>query len=193
MTRLFLVGFMGSGKTTVGRILAEKLGFAFLDLDDVIQEQVGLSIREIFERLGEAAFREMETRALRALEGREDVVVALGGGAFVREENRREVKRLGISVWLDCPLEIILARLEGTTDRPLYRSASQMRDLWRARLPAYEQADLRVDAGGVDPEAVAEEIVRRLNLRPRASAPSASYRRGRPRRARESGAPSSGA
>ncbi|MCS6817828.1 MAG: shikimate kinase [Blastocatellia bacterium] len=165
--RIFLVGFMGSGKTTVGRLLAEKLGYAFLDLDELIQEQAGLSIREIFARMGEGAFREMESRALRELEAWEDVVVALGGGAFVSEGNRREVKRLGVSVWLDCPLEVILARLSGTSDRPLYRSAEQMRALLEARLPAYQQADLRVDAGSQAPEAVADEIMHRLSLRPK--------------------------
>jgi len=95
--------------------------------------------------------------------------VALGGGAFVSEENRREVKRLGVSVWLDCPLEIILARLAGTTDRPLFVSAEQMRALLQARLPAYQQADLRVEAGHRTPEAVAEEIIRRLGLQPKPS------------------------
>jgi shikimate kinase len=169
MTRIFLVGFMGSGKTTVGRRLAERLGYAFLDLDDLIQQRVGLPIREIFARMGEAAFREMESHALRTLQAWEMVVVALGGGAFVSEENRCQVKRLGVSVWLDCPLEIILARLAGTTDRPLYRSAEQMRALFEARLPAYQQADLRVEAGDRAPEAVADEIIRRLGLRPRQS------------------------
>ncbi len=169
MTRLFLVGFMGSGKTTVGRLLAEKLGYAFLDLDELIQQQAGLSIPEIFARMGEGAFREMESRALRALEAWEDVVVALGGGAFVSEENRREVRRLGVSVWLDCPLEVILKRLGETTDRPLYRSPEQMRALLGARLSAYQQADLRVEAGEVTPESVADEIIRRLNLRPKQS------------------------
>lgn len=166
MTRIFLVGFMGAGKTTIGRLLAERLGYAFLDLDEWIQQQVGLSIREIFERMGEAAFREMERRALHGLEAWDEVVVALGGGAFVSEENRRQVRRLGISIWLDCPLEVILERLVGTTDRPLYRSAEQMRELWRARRPAYEQADLRVETGRLTPEAIVEEILRRLSLRP---------------------------
>ncbi|GBC81685.1 Shikimate kinase [bacterium HR10] len=169
MTRIFLVGFMGAGKTTIGRLLAERLGYAFLDLDEWIQQQVGLSIREIFERMGEAAFREMERRALRGLEAWDEVVVALGGGAFVSEENRRQVRRLGISIWLDCPLEVILERLAGTTDRPLYRSAEQMRELWRARRPAYEQADLRVETGRLTPEAIVEEILRRLPPRSRCS------------------------
>ncbi len=166
MTRIFLVGFMGAGKTTVGRLLAEKLGFAFLDLDEEIQKEVGLSIREIFERMGEAAFRDMESRMLRRLAAIDNVVVALGGGTFVREENRQRVRQLGISVWLDCPIEIILRRVEGKADRPLYRSAEQMRELWRARLPAYRQADLRVDAGEEEPEAIVQQILRRLRLQP---------------------------
>ncbi len=169
MRRIFLVGFMGSGKTTVGRLLAEKLGYAFLDLDELLQEQAGFSIPEIFARRGEGAFRDMESRALRALKAWEDVVVALGGGAFVSEENRREVKRLGVSVWLDCPLEVILKRLEGTTDRPLYRSPEQMRALLEARLAAYQQADLHVEAGSLTPESIADEIIRRLGLRPKQS------------------------
>jgi len=162
--RIFLVGFMGSGKTTVGRSLAEKLGYEFVDLDDVIAQFAGRTITQIFQELGEAVFRQLESEAIRLIVSRDNVVVSLGGGAFVREENRRLAKKYGVSIWLDCPIELILARLEGTADRPLYQSPEQMRELLTARLPAYQQADLRIAADQGSPEELAEEIVHHLRL-----------------------------
>jgi shikimate kinase len=165
MNRIFLVGFMGSGKTVVGRDLAERLGFEFVDLDEVIVDRAGKTISEIFRESGEAAFREMEREALTRVISLDRIVIALGGGAFVSEENRRLIKQAGVSVWLDCPVEVILKRLEGATDRPLFQSPEQVRELLANRLPTYQQADLRVAADQSTPEEIADEIVRHLGQR----------------------------
>lgn len=162
MTRIFLVGFMGSGKTTVGRLLAEKLGFEFVDLDDEICRRAGTTIPDIFERAGEAAFRQMETETLKEIVRRTNIVVALGGGAFVGQENRRLIRQHGVSIWLDCPLSVILARLDGVTDRPLFRTPSQVEALYHRRLPSYALSDIRINAGRVSPEEVVHEILSRL-------------------------------
>lgn len=165
MTRIFLVGFMGSGKTTVGRLLAERLGFGFVDLDEEICRRAGKAITEIFDREGEAAFRRLETDALKEVTHRDDIVVALGGGAFVSKQNRLLIEQHGISVWLDCPLAVILERLTGVTDRPLFRTPMQVEALYRRRLPSYALSDVRIDAARSQPGELVEEILSRLRDR----------------------------
>ena len=103
--RIFLVGFMGSGKSTVGPLVAAKLGWDFIDLDRQIEREQGRPIREIFEHQGEPEFRRIEMNHLRSLKDRAACVVALGGGTFVQEANRPIVTELGVSVFLDCRLE----------------------------------------------------------------------------------------
>jgi thiamine-phosphate diphosphorylase len=146
--RLFLVGFMASGKTTVGRRVAERLGLPFVDVDTEIERTSGRTIRAIFEESGEAAFRERETAYLRGTESLPAAVVATGGGAFVREDNRRAIARLGRSVFLDLPLPAVRARLADKTDRPLFRSVEQLEALFAERMPFYRMADVRVDLSG---------------------------------------------
>ena len=118
--KIFLVGFMGSGKSTVGPLVAAKLGWEFVDLDQEIEREQGRPIREIFDRQGEPEFRRIETKHLRSLENRASCVVALGGGAFVQEVNRPIVTELGVSVFLDCRLEVIRARCPADGTRPLF-------------------------------------------------------------------------
>jgi shikimate kinase len=143
--RIFLVGFMGSGKSTTGRALAGRLGVLFADLDGRIEAAFGLRVAEIFGRLGEAAFREEETRQLVACARFPNVVVATGGGTFAIEENRRLISRLGVSVFLDVPWGDVLQRLPGKRDeRPLFASPEQARELYLGRLPYYRMADLQV-------------------------------------------------
>jgi shikimate kinase len=156
---IFLVGFMGSGKTTVGRLLAERLGRRFIDLDELIVQQVGKPIRQIFIEDGEAAFRQLESEILCDVANEPDIVISLGGGAFVSESNRRVVHDHGVSVWLDCPFDIILQRLEGASDRPLYQSPDQLRALWESRLPSYALANLRIDTSQAAPTSLVEEII----------------------------------
>ncbi len=161
--RVFLTGFMGSGKTTVGRLLAERLGTPFVDLDAEIERGAGMTVREIFERHGEPAFRGMEAEALRGVLGMPDVVVATGGGTMAVEANFRLIRANGLAVWLHPPFATIAARIGGLgkSDRPLFRNETQAFALYQERLPAYRRADLTVD---VAPEEGPEEIAARIAL-----------------------------
>jgi shikimate kinase len=158
-SRIFLVGFMGSGKTTVGRLLAERLDYRFIDLDDRIVDRAGKPITRIFAEDGEDAFRRQESDLLCSLMNERGAVISLGGGTFVSEGNRRVIKEHGVSIWLDCPFDVIMQRLEGTSDRPLYTSPEQFRELWTSRLPSYSKADYRIDASRVPPDELVEEII----------------------------------
>ncbi len=163
---LCLAGFMGSGKTTVGTLLARQLAWRFVDLDERIEESAGLSIPEIFERLGEPAFRQLEADQLRAALGRasenkESTVLALGGGTYAQPGCLEFLRAAGAPVlWLDSPLELLLARCMTMTGRPLFRDESSFRALYAQRLPSYQLADYRVDSSG-EPTQVVAEILRR--------------------------------
>jgi shikimate kinase len=159
--RIYLTGFMGSGKSTVGRRLAERLGVPFLDLDEEIERRAGVRVREIFERYGEPAFRRMEGEALRETIARPDVVVATGGGTMMFEGNARLIRAAGLSVWLNPAFATIVARIGalGKEDRPLFKDEVQALALYRERLPAYRRADLTLDiAPGEGPEEIAARI-----------------------------------
>ncbi len=167
-----LAGFMGCGKTTVGRLLAQQLGWRFVDLDERIENQAGLRIAEIFDRLGEPAFRKLEHAELARALGEATVasipaVIALGGGTFAQPENletlslacgRQNAVRTGYVIWLDCPVEQLLSRCVMMDDRPMFRDESSFRKLYDERLPFYRQADLRVEGADV-PRQVVERIL----------------------------------
>ena len=155
---VFLIGFMGAGKTTVGRHLARLLGWDFLDLDERIVAHERLGIAQIFAVKGEVHFRRLETEILASLAGRERLVVACGGGTYSHDESRRLIDRLGLAVWIRLSLEVALRRCAGDTGRPLLKNESQAEDLYRRRLPSYRSAPAQVDAGGLSPEEVAERI-----------------------------------
>lgn len=169
---VFLVGFMGAGKTSVGRALGEKLGWPFEDLDDRIQRHEGRSIEEIFRESGETAFRRAEHSALRALlsEPASPRVVALGGGAFAQEENAALLRSHGLPVvFLDAPVEELFRRcteqrLEQELDRPLARDQGHFAELYEARRALYLAAGRRVETGGKSIEAVAVEVAQHLGL-----------------------------
>jgi shikimate kinase len=158
---IYLVGFMGSGKTTVGRALADRLGWDFVDLDGEIETEQKTTIAEIFDRRGEQAFRQIETEAIRKrvhmVRAGQPMVIALGGGAFTRDENYELLEDHGVTVWLDCPLEMARRRVEGS-DRPLARDAAKFAALYDARRRSYERADYRVRICSDDPAQVAAEI-----------------------------------
>jgi shikimate kinase len=162
--RIYLTGFMGCGKTTVGRRLARRLGVEFVDLDEAIERRAGMTVRQIFEAQGEPAFRQMEAEALRGTLTLPDVVVALGGGTMAYEANAALVGANGLSVWINPAFGTIAARIggRGKTDRPLFKNESQALALYRERLPAYRRADLTVD---VAPREGPEEIAARIALR----------------------------
>ncbi len=164
---IYILGFMGSGKTSAGRCLAERLVWPFLDLDEAIVLRVGMPVRDIFVRHGEAHFRRLESEELKRAAARSHTVIALGGGAFCGEENRKIIQSTGTSVWLDVPIETIIARCEGDDSRPLFSGRTEMEDLLESRRPAYALADIRIQAGGLPPETVAEKILAALEPRPR--------------------------
>src|SRR5690242_6454241 len=139
---IFLVGFMGSGKTAVGRELAAQLGVAFVDLDARVEEEAGKSVAALFQEEGEAAFRAREARALRALEAAfpQGVVVATGGGVGADADHRAWMAARGRTVWLDASLDAIEARVRRDGARPLFGDAAEVARLLAARRPAYAHA-----------------------------------------------------
>ena len=146
--RVFLVGFMGSGKTAIGRRVAARLGIPFVDLDAEIERTSGLTIRAIFETAGETAFRERESAFLRGTEALPHAVVSTGGGSYVSEANRRTIGHLGTAVYLDVAFDAIRERLAGKTDRPLFVNAAQASSLHAEREPFYRMAPVRVALNG---------------------------------------------
>jgi len=164
LPRIFLVGFMGAGKSAVGRALAELAGLPFVDTDDAVERAEGMPIEEIFRGRGEGAFREAEGKALASLAETDSVVVATGGGLFLGVENRRLVRRLGRSVWLDVPLDVAATRVPRSSGRPLWsEDPLTLRALFERRRAAYALADARVDASRAAPGEIARGIL--LNSR----------------------------
>ena len=150
--KIYLVGFMCAGKSTVAKALAQRLGWAFEDLDSLIETQEQRAIAEIFATDGEAEFRKMERRLLEQLARRRQVVIATGGGTFSDSASRALIAGDGASVWLDVSFETVLERLPSDGKRPLASDRTTMQALWNARRPAYSlaQLQLRADRSPVD-------------------------------------------
>lgn len=150
MKNIVLCGFMGCGKSTVGKQLAAATQRTFVDMDHYIEEQAGRSISAIFAEEGEAAFRAMETEACRTLGQQSDLVIATGGGAVLRAENARALRKNGTVVWLKVSADCVLHRLHGDTTRPLLQRPDKetaVRELMAAREPLYRAAaDIEVEA-----------------------------------------------
>jgi shikimate kinase len=155
---------MGAGKSTIGKALAKRLAYAFLDSDLMIESNVSKSIPQIFADDGEAQFRRLEREALKSMTGLTRAVVALGGGAFADEENRATLRQIGISIWVDCPLHLCWSRVSKETHRPLLKSYPEMAALLEQRRPSYGQADLRIETGARPPARVVREIIELLGL-----------------------------
>jgi len=159
---VYLLGFMGSGKTTVAQLLAERLGWDFVDLDAEIEAAENTTIAHIFEARGEAEFRRLETEMLqkimRRIERVTPLVVALGGGTFAQDSNRAMLKGHGVSVWLDCSFEIVQQRITEAETRPLARDPEKFRRLYEDRRAAYELADFRID-GNCEVEQAIHQIL----------------------------------
>ena len=162
---LYLVGMMGSGKTSTGRPLAEQLGYGFVDADAVIEQAAGCSIPEIFERDGEAGFRALESQVLNAISQRHSLVVATGGGVVTQQENWG-LLHSGIVVWLDVVPEQLMQRLRAdSTVRPLLQTVdpdAALNALLNQRRPLYAEADLTVVIDQETPDAVADGILQLL-------------------------------
>lgn len=166
MSHVFLTGFMGSGKSTVGRLVAERLGRPFVDLDARIEQRTGMRISQLFQSAGEEGFREAEHEALAAAVQGPASVIACGGGVVLRDENRRLLKRLGTVVYLSVTAEEALARIGDAADRPLLAGDARgiAPRILEARLSLYRAtADVTVDTTGRTVEHVADEVVRQLS------------------------------
>jgi shikimate kinase len=161
---LFIVGFMGAGKSTVGRALARHLGWRFADLDEDIESREQMAIPEIFEKRGEADFRRAEHEALQRRI--DDVsrgipwVIAVGGGCYAQAENLDLIQNHGVTIWLDAPLEMLRARVSGAFHRPLARDPVRFEELFNTRRPTYERADYRIVISGGGSDAAVEEILK---------------------------------
>jgi len=160
--RVYLVGFMGAGKTSVGRSLAVQLGWTFVDLDAEIERSQKMAIRDIFQKSGEVHFRQLEREHLKRLSERPRVVIALGGGATVDPENRLVIDSTGISVWLNVAFETAARRVSTDGTRPLFKDPEHAERLYENRLPIYKLARIHVLADNRPPADIAGEVAMRL-------------------------------
>ena len=163
--KVYLVGFMAAGKSTVARALAARLQWRAEDVDELIEARERRPIADIFAKSGEPYFRAAERDILKLLLPMRHVVVATGGGTFMDPENRAAINMDGVSVWLDVPFEELLARIPSDGSRPLAADRAQMERLFSARVAAYSTASLRIDAADAHAEDVAERILDALATR----------------------------
>jgi shikimate kinase len=162
---VILCGFMATGKSSVGKLLAEVLGYDFLDMDAVIEAEQGISIPQIFSSWGEPAFRELESRMVDQIAHRSRHVIATGGGTVVNPVNLEKLKRCGVLINLTADVQTILARAGSGDDRPMLRAADReerIRALMEQRAPAYAQADFSVDTSALTIDQVVQAIVNRV-------------------------------
>jgi shikimate kinase len=161
---IYLVGFMGSGKSTVGRLLAHELGWSFFDLDQEIEAAEKTAISEIFEKQGEAEFRRIETSMLQQhiawIERGRPSVLALGGGTFAQQRNRALLDDRGVTVWLDCPFEVVARRVAPASHRPLARDPEQFAALYQKRLEIYRLAEMHIAIASDDPAVAVQAILK---------------------------------
>ncbi len=157
--KVYLVGFMAAGKTSVGRALARRLDWKFIDIDDLIERQEHMTVAEIFARHGEPYFRAAERAILADQLNARHAVVATGGGTFADPQNRAAIRNDGVSVWLDAPLERVIARMPADGRRPLAADRADLERLYEGRRLAYEQAHVRLDAGRAGVDALVEQLI----------------------------------
>jgi len=166
MRNIVLTGFMGTGKTAVGKILSQKLGFVLIDTDAEIEREQKTTITDIFNRLGEAAFRDMESAVIKRLSVMKKAVLSTGGGAVLRPENMDALRKNWVIVCLAATPETILRRTCASNNRPLLQVADplqKIRELYDFRRPYYEKADIIINTDEIGPLKVAEEIIARIN------------------------------
>ena len=158
----YLVGFMGCGKSTVGKLLAKNLSWDFVDLDNEIERDAERKITDIFETLGEPAFRVMERKALNQQIGKARIgmprVISLGGGAFAQDANRQIIEASGVSIWLQVSLDQLWERVSGNEDRPLAQDRQGFESLYQEREPLYALADFTIVDKGEGPEQIVKAI-----------------------------------
>jgi shikimate kinase len=160
-----LVGLMGCGKTSIGRRMGQKLGLSFVDSDHEIEHAHGMTVPEIWEKHGESYFRAGEVRVISRLLDRGPLILATGGGAFMNEETRANLKAKAITIWLNADLETLMKRVSRRQDRPLLKSddpKAVMQGLMDTRYPIYKSADLSVITREIPQEHMADETIRVL-------------------------------
>ena len=162
--KVYLVGFMGAGKTTVARALAGRLDWRAVDVDELIESREHQSVAEIFARRGEPYFRSVERAILFDQLAPRHLVVATGGGTFVDPQNRAAINADGVSVWLDVPLDRLIARIPPDGRRPLAADRTGFERLYHQRRTAYEQAHVRLDAGRASVDALVEQLLDWLKI-----------------------------
>lgn len=163
MRNIYLVGFMGSGKSTIGRMLASQLNMEFVDIDKEVEKSLGLKIKEIFEKFGEQHFRHLEREKLREYIGKTGYVVSTGGGLGADRQMMELMKQDGKVIWIDASLETILERCINDTDRPLLKlPPEELSNLFEKRKEVYSLADIKVSSDGVLPENLVKLILSRL-------------------------------
>ena len=160
--KIYLVGFMGAGKTTVARALAKRIGWEAFDIDELVEAREQAAVAEIFARKGESYFRAAERAVLMERLTPRHAVVATGGGTFVDPVNRAAINADGVSVWLDVPLDRAIARVPSDGRRPLAANRAEFERLFEARRAAYEHAHVRMDAGRASVDELVEALVDRL-------------------------------
>ncbi len=160
---IYLVGFMGCGKNTVGRMLAEKIGWRFVCIDEEVESAQKKTISDIFETVGEEEFRKIESETIRQwvrkVQAGHPMVVALGGGAFTRQENIDLLTNNGVTIWLDVDFNVLWKRVECATHRPLARDPEKFRQLYEQRLPLYQKSEYRIVVQGDDSRNALEQIL----------------------------------
>lgn len=157
MKALYVTGFMGSGKTTIGRALSERWNVPVIDTDEQVEMRTGKRVREIFEQEGETAFRRYETDILKSLPA-ENIIITTGGGVVGKEENRRWMQEHGTVLYLYCEPQHIVQRLRGDTTRPLFQETESFFVLFRSRQSLYEEAHYTVDTTNKAIEDIINEI-----------------------------------
>jgi shikimate kinase len=157
--KVYLVGFMAAGKTTLARALAKRLEWRVVDIDELIEARERLTVAEIFAKRGEGYFRALEHQTLVDQLLPRHVVVATGGGTFADPQNRAAINNDGVSVWLDVPLDRLIGRVPSDGRRPLSADRTGFERLYYQRRAAYEQAHLRLDAGRASVDALVEQLV----------------------------------
>jgi len=163
---IYLIGFMGAGKTSIGQVLGEKTGLPVIDTDERFEEYTGMAIKDFFEQYGEECFRDKETEILLNLPDRPSIVTT-GGGIILKEKNRQFLKESGRVVFLQCKPEVFLERLKEDQTRPLIKnkSVAEISNMYEKRLPLYlESTSITIDTSDFSIEEAAETIISRMNL-----------------------------
>lgn len=160
---IYLVGFMGAGKSTVGRKLASVLNYKFLDIDEYIEMSEGMTISKIFSEKGEDYFRKLESEKLKEISSRDNLVVATGGGLGAKIENMEFMKSRGVVIWLDVDIDTVFKRCVDDGTRPLLsKGRAFVTELYEKRKPVYQLADIHIDTNDQQLESILQQIIEKL-------------------------------